>query len=682
MTEILVERIRELAASKPDRPAVAYKKEMLTYGQLWGKIQGMAVLLREQGVSEGDRVCFSAVSGPEMPAVYLATQLCGAIVVFLDKNATPENMAAVYERAGSTLLLTDKPMKEHAAGCRILSLRQAYKDADGMPQDEATVADRIQRDESAVAELLFTTGTTGQPKGVMLTYKAVYHILANTIRGIGIREDEILLLPLPLNHSYALRVLRAVLYQGAMVVFQNGFTFAKEVENNVNTWHCTALACVPASYEVMRRQMQDAFVPVCSRFRYIEFGAGSLSVQQRKEITSLLPGTTIYNTWGSSESGGAIFCNVSEVVKDPVKVASLGRPLEGAVCVKFLDEDGNLIEANVSNPGRMTLQGDMQMAGYWNMPSLTAEALVDGWLVTGDMAYEDRDGYIYMLGRADDIINVGGEKVSPIEVENIAGQYPGIQECACIGVEDEDGVMGQVPVLFVVVKSGYSEEELIKFISDRAERYKLPRKVMQLESLPRNAMQKLDRKELRKIWENRGSMDLMNPVIQALLSRRSIRRFTDREIPKEILEMILRTGYHAPSGHNMQSWKFTVLTKQEDIQRLRERTRETALREKVNFYGFENPQAIILVSNDKRNPHGCQDASCAVENMMLAAYSYGIGSVWLNPLRTLRDVEPVKTVLDDFEVPENHIIWASVALGYPYSEGAMLKKRTDVIKYV
>ncbi|MCM1091011.1 MAG: AMP-binding protein [Butyrivibrio sp.] len=679
MSERLTDRISELAASQPEKTAVALKKETLTYSRLWRKVQGMAVLLREYGVGEGDRVCFSAVSRPEMPAVYLAVQLCGAIAVFLDKNGTPENMALIYESSDAVLLLTDKPMKEYTEKCRIMSLRQVYVDADNVLTDELKA---VQRNEEDVAELLFTTGTTGKPKGVMLTYKGVYNILSNTIQGIGIREDEVLLLPLPLNHSFALRVLRSVLFQGATLVLQNGFTFAKEVENNVNAYHCTAFACVPASYEVMRRQMQDAFVSVCRQFRYIEFGAGSLSVKQRKEITSLLPNTTIYNTWGSSESGGAIFCNVSEVVDDTLKVASLGRPLEGKIKVRFLDENYNPIETSPMCPGRMTLQGDMMMAGYWNMPETTAETLKDGWLVTGDMAYKDNDGYIYMLGRADDIINVGGEKVSPIEVENIAGQYEEIRECACIGVEDMDGVMGQVPVLFVAAKSGYSEEELLKFIAERAERYKLPQSIVQLEQIPRNAMQKIDRKELRKIWGNRSAKDLMNPVIQALLSRRSVRRFTDRDIPEDVLEMILRTGYHAPSGHNMQSWRFTVLTKQEDIQRLKQQTKEAAERSKVYFYGFENPRVVILVSNDKRNPCGCQDASCAAENMMLAAYSYGIGSVWLNALMTLRDVEPVKGVLDDFGVPKNHIVWSAVALGYPYREGGELKKRMDVISYV
>ena len=132
----------------------------------------------------------------------------------------------------------------------------------------------------------------------------------------------------------------------------------------------------------------------------------------------------------------------------------------------------------------------------------------------------------------------------------------------------------------------------------------------------------------------------------------------------------------------MQSWQFTVLKKEKDIQKLKEAAREAAQHKKVNFYGFENPKVMILVSNDQRNPDGCQDASCAAENIMLAAKSYGISSVWLNPLMTLRNEEPVKTVLDQFGVPENHIVWASVALGYAVSEGNLLKKKENVIKFV
>lgn len=428
--------------------------------------------------------------------------------------------------------------------------------------------------------------------------------------------------------------------------------------------------------------MQGKFAEIMGQFRYIEAGAGSLTIEQRKRLVQLLPNTTIYNTWGSSESGGALFVNVSEIASDPQKVSSIGKPLEG-IRIRVLDEQGKeMPHSDKEHPGRMSLKGDMQMAGYWNRPELTEETLRDGWLLTGDMVYTDEDGYVYMLGRADDIINVGGEKVSPIEVENVACEYPHISECACIGIPDPEEILGFVPALYVVVKDNvYSQEELHTYLASRLERYKLPAQYVPIQELPRNRMQKIDRKALKKMWKERGSQSLMNPVIQAILTRRSIRKFKEDVIPRDILDMILRAGYYAPSGHNMQTWRFTVIEDRNKIARLKEATIQTAKEHNVYCYGFENPACIILISNDERNHDGCQDASCAAENIFLAAQSYGIGSVWLNPLMTLRNEEPVKRILDEFGIPARHIVWCMAALGYPL-EGTLLAKKKDVVVYI
>lgn len=675
--DTLVERISELKETNPDKTAVVYQQETLSYQQLYRKMVGISSILKKMGIQPGDRVAFSAVSRPVMVAVYLGIQMCNAVAVFLDKKATAENMRRIYDESGSKLLLTHKSMGEIGNGCSIMPLKEIYEKADEEKENQTYLPPKGED----LAELLFTTGTTGTPKGVMLSYKAVYNIFMNTIEGIGLQSDDRLLLPLPLNHSFALRVLRAVLYQGATVVLQEGFAFAKEIADNLAAFHCNAMACVPVSYEIMHSQMKDKFASILGNLRLIEFGAGSLSVRQRKEITSLLPNVTIYNTWGSSESGGAIFCNVSEAVKDDAYAGALGKPLAGKVQIKILDLEGNAIESDAAHPGRMALKGDMQMSGYWNNKEVTEETLKDGWLLTGDVAYL-KDGYVFMLGRADDIINVGGKKVSPVEVENIAGQYEFVKECACIGVADEKGIYEQVPALVFVTKEGYSEEDFLRHLSEKMEHYKLPQRFMKISEFPRNRSYKIDRRALKELWENEAGTELMNPVVEAILKRRSIRKFTDKEIPQNVLDMILKCGYHAPNGRNMQSWQFTVLTREEDILRLKETAKETARKNKVFFYGFKNPKVIILVSNDTDNEDGCQDASCAVENIMLAAQSYGIGSVWLNPLMTLRNTEPVKSVLDEFGVPQGHTVWSAVALGYPAEEGAKPQKKPDVVKYV
>lgn len=680
--DTLVDRVLFLEKERPKQLAVAFKKEQVSYGELGKRMRLAAARLERLGICRGERVLFSALSKPEMVAVYLGIQYLGAVAVFVDKNAAPSQAAAIAKEAGASVFLTDKPMKELA--CRRFSLKEicALPESDREENTACPKAVYRKPEPEELAELLFTSGTTGRPKGVMLSYRAVYHILKNTAVAMGIREDERILLPLPLNHSFALRVLRAALFQGAGVILQNGFTFAREIENNLDLYGCTALAVVPASVETIARQMQDRFPEIMGRFRYIEASAGSLSVEQRKRLTSQLPNTVIYNTWGSSESGGALFLNVTETVTDPVRRGALGKPLPG-IEVRVLDENGNEMESDREHPGRMALRGPMQMSGYWGQEELTEQTLKDGWLLTGDLVYTDADGYVYMLGRIDDQINVGGEKVSPIEVENAACEYPHIRECACVGAPDPEEILGFVPVLYVAVRdAAYSPEDLHSFLAGRLERYKLPVRYIALQSLPRNQMQKLDRKALAAMWETRGNEDLMNPVMQAILTRRSIRRFEERPIPRPVLEMILQAGYHAPSGHNMQTWRFTVVEDREKIRRLKEAVLLTARECGVYCYGFENPACIILISNDERNPDGCQDASCAAENIFLAAHSYGIGAVWLNALMTLRGREPVKHILDGFGIPDDHRIWCMAALGYPLGEGVLLAKNDKVVHFV
>lgn len=388
-----------------------------------------------------------------------------------------------------------------------------------------------------------------------------------------------------------MRVLRTILYIGAAIVIQNGFSFPKELISNIETYHYSGFVSVPASQERLYRQMGSKFAETLGSLRYMEIGAGSLSYDMKKKLVRLLPNTRIINTWGSTETGGAIFLNVSEHLD---KLTSLGRPVDG-VKVKVIDSEGNEIRAtDINTAGRMALQGEMQMAGYFRLPEATADTLVDGWLYTNDMVYTDDDGYVYMLGRADDIINVGGEKVSPIEVENIAAEYGQIQECACIGVTDPEGILGQVPILYYVLKA----------------------------------------------------------------------------------------GLQAPSGHNMQSWHFTVIRNHEKIAELKNLVAKIAAEKNVSFYGMNNPDVVILVSNDRRNENGIQDSACAAENMMLAAQSYGIGSVWVNALKTLCDEPEIRALLSSFGVSPKQVVWSMLCLGYPAGETKPVARRTDVVGWV
>lgn len=678
MYQTIVQAVMAHAKQQPQKLAVGFKKNRLTYEQLCRQMKAMAKLLQEKcGVCQGDFVMLSGVSKPDYIVGYLAIQYLGAVSVPMEKAAKIENILDVYNYIQPRAVLADgKILSEDV---RAYSLKELYTLAAADGAEELPEAAARKNDE--IAEILFTTGTTGRPKGTMLSIGNIYAITHNNQKGVGMRPDDCELIPLPLNHSLGLRVLRTCLYIGATVVLQNGFTFAQEIEKNIDSYGCTGMVIVPASMEVVYRQMQDKFPEIMGKLRYMEVGAGSLGYDMKKKLTKVLPNTHIVNTWGSTETGGVIFLEVS---KYPDKFTALGRPVDAAE-LKVVDSNGCEIQArNIDTAGRMVLRGPMQMAGYYNMPEATNDTLVDGWLYTNDIVYLDEDGFVYMMGRADDIINVGGEKVSPIEVENIAQEFEGVRECACIGVDDPEGILGKVPVLYVVPEnSGYDEEELTKFLAGKMERYKLPQQYIIIEELPRNRMKKLDRKALYRRWEESpGETDVMNETVRNILGRRSVRDFTGQEISREHLETIVRCGYYAPSGHNMQTWRFTVIREKEKIEEFRSIAERTAKEKKVYFYGLNNPDTLVLVSNDRRNADGIQDSSCAAQNMMLAANSFGIGSVWINVLMTLCDEPEVRRFLQSIEIPDSHIVWATVAMGYPAKEGKLLAKKTDVVKWI
>ena len=675
--DTLVKAVLRHGAETPEQLALALKNSRITYGELRRRILAAAKILRDQyHPHPGDLAAISAVSKPEYVIAMLALQFLGLVTVPIDKAARESAWTETLDILCPRLIITDAGLKNYTG--TVISLRGLCASAEEAETgcDEREVAERTPDDP---AEIIFTTGTTGKPKGAVLTRRNIEAGTRNTWYGIGMLASDRVLNPLPLHHSFGMRVLRAALWGGASVILQNGFTFVKNLEENIKTYHCTAFVSVPATIETLYQSMgEQAFITALGQLRYIEISAGFLSVKMKKKLLSILPDTELHNTWGSSESGGVIFLNAS---KYPDKLASIGRVVSGAD-FRTLDKEGNPTEAHSpDSAGRMALRGSMCMAGYFQNPEETAKTLSNGWLLTNDLVYQDADGFLYMLGRADDIINIGGEKVSPIEIEEAASQFEEIQECACIGVEDPDGVYGMIPVLFVKPeKSEFHEEACAKFLLTRLERWKLPKEYRILPNLPRNRMLKIDRNALRELYQ-KGGGQYANETIQNILTRRSIRDFTDQPVPRELLETLLECGIHAPSGHNMQTWRFTVIENTRQIHDLKAIVRDAAKRNKVYFYGFNNPSALILLSNDRRNPDGVQDCSCAAQNIMLAAHSLGLGSVWLNPMMTICDEPDVRGLLRSLDVPDQHIVWAMLALGWPVGEGRPLEKTKNVIRW-
>ncbi len=492
----LVECILQFEKSNYNAPAIMYKNEFLSYVSLAKKIKSAGALLKKCGVKKGDRVLLTAITNPCMVVAYLAIQYCGGVVVFVDVNNTGKSVYDIYCRTGATLLLTEISKDKIENIQNVMSIKALCNNEASMTNFEYAVPD-----EDDVAEILFTTGTTGTPKGIAHTYKSVNSILMNTIKGSGMLKNDSILLPLPLGHSLALRVLRAARFLGASIILQNGFAFVNDIERNQKRFSCTAMVAVPAAMEMLYQNFGEKFSEVLGRFRYIEVGAGSLSIAQRKKFSKVLPNTIIYNTWGSSETGGVFFLNIRDALQKADRLGTLGKPLPD-IQIQVLDECGEAIDSSYVNPGRMALKGDMIMHEYWGDIEMTKKTIQDGWVITNDIVYLDQEGFWHMLGRSDDIVKVMGENVSTIEVENAAGQFDGVLECACIGVDDPDLAFGQVLVLFYVVSSSnFEKKQFCDFLFNSVERYKVPKSFVLLLKIPRNKMGKIDRTKLKTIWD-------------------------------------------------------------------------------------------------------------------------------------------------------------------------------------
>lgn len=669
----LVEAVLAHEQDIPTKMAVALKDKVISYGELASRMRSAAsVLSNEYGIHRRDLVAVSAVKRPDYIVALLAIQYIGATAVLLDKAPSDSTVRDIFQTIQPKLVITDS--KPENVGNKLQLKELCAKSTESLP----SFVYELPAPED-IGEILFTTGTTGRPKGVILTYDNIAANMENTWYGNGMQETDRILHPLPLHHSYGMRVFRSALWGGASIILQNVSSFAKDIEIDIKRHKCTVLITVPATIELFQRQLGDRFADVMGALRYIEVGAGALSVVMRKKLLQELPKTELHTTWGSTETGGALFLNLTQ---HPEKIASAGKPLSN-IELKVLDSNRNARDAHdIDTAGRMALRGRMQMSGYYGMPEATAETLVDGWLLTNDLVYTDSDGYVYMLGRADDIINVGGEKVAPIEIEQAAQEYAEIRECACLGVDDPDGLTGSAPILYVVPEKNFQEAELTKHLMNRLERFKLPKRVVPVQALPRNRMQKLDRKALKQMWLETGDAPLTNDVIRCLCERRSIRDFTNRPVPKAYLDVILQTGISAPSGHNLQSWQFTVLRDSKKIVHLKEVLARVSKGKKVHFYGFNDPAAVILLSNDKRNKNGVQDCACAAENMMLAAHSLGLGSVWNNAISVIYDEPEVRDLLSSFHIPETHAVVAALLFGWAKEPGKMLSKKQDVICWV
>ncbi len=341
--------------------------------------------------------------------------------------------------------------------------------------------------EDDVAEILYTSGTTGVPKGTMLTQGNLFFHADAIIGVLELNDDDRALMVVPMFHGYGITVMLCCFVVGTSFVLLDPFN-AEEVCEVVQRYRVTFLPMVVAMYFMLYHHPEREKYDLSS-LRIGISGASAMPAQLMQDASRAF-GIKILEAWGLTE------CSASATIQRmnmPYKEGSVGLAHPG-VEVGVLDDAGEMLGPN--QVGELVIRGLLVMKGYYKRPQETEEALRGGWLHTGDMGYYDDEGYFFMVDRKKEMVNVGGEKVFPREVEEIMYTHPAIAEAALI--PQPDARLGEIPVAVVALKPGASltEGELVEFLSDRLARFKVPRRVVILEGLPRNPIGKIVKKEL------------------------------------------------------------------------------------------------------------------------------------------------------------------------------------------
>lgn len=498
----LAEWFRRRALRAPDCPALTFDDTTWSFAEMQDRIERFADMLAAGGTTAGERVGYLGFNHSEFLVAMFATARLGAIFVPLNFRLTSAELAFMIGDSGVRTLIADAPHQavidttRSALGCqRYLGLgagTTGWEGLDGLLATTWPPAAPVDVDVESCACILYTSGTTGRPKGAMLSHRNFWANNVNWMLAVNYNASDVALTSAPLFHSGGLCVITLpTLMAGGHVVLQEHFD-AGEFIAAVERHRITSIFCVPAMmlFASQHGHFADADL---SSVRIIV--AGGAPVPEPLLQLYGTRGIPVSQCWGMTETAtGATFLNTELALK---KLGSCGTP--GMLNeVRLIDFQGQPL-TTPRVPGELCVRGDTVIRGYWNLPEATAEALgADGWFRTGDVAYQDEDGYYYICDRLKDMIISGGENIYPAEVESVLYEHPAVAEVAVVGAADER--WGERVVAVVALKPGnaLTLEDLQAFAERKLARYKLPRELRLVPALPRNTTGKVQKAALRE----------------------------------------------------------------------------------------------------------------------------------------------------------------------------------------
>lgn len=504
LNSTLSDLLVEAAATNPDGPAVSLGDTRLTYAELAGAVGAAQAGLWELGVRPGDRVGLLIPNTPQFAVAFFAAQACGAEVVMCNCLHSPGETAYVLNDSAARWLIAlnvfDDKLSATIPQCpgleRVVvagySALEEVVSLDGLVQANAGRAlDPVGRDPGAVGVIMYTSGTTGRSKGAMLSHRNLIFDAHAADQVLDLDSSDVMIGILPLFHAYGFTVNVALALLNAIhVVLMPRFAAGAALEL-MEQARVTVLAAVPTMYQIMLRTRRTPDYDLSS-LRVAVSGGAPMPVEVLEAFEQRF-GIQMIEGYGPTEAAPIVSVNPLHGVR---KVGSVGPPLPGTE-VQVIGEDGSPLP--VGEVGELCCRGPNVMVGYWKAPEATAEAVVDGWLRTGDLARLDEDGYIYIVDRKKDMIIVGGMNVYPREVEDVIYGLPEVGECAVVGVPSR--VRGEDVVAFVAFKEGetLAPEQVVEHCRAHLAPFKVPREVFVEAELPKSPIGKVLRREVREM---------------------------------------------------------------------------------------------------------------------------------------------------------------------------------------
>lgn len=477
----LLQVLKKHAENKPEKSALIVDGKAITYAALLSYSKKAASYMAERNIGAGDRIVLSAHKDAEFLYFYFGAHILGVTNVIVDASSNIERLNYIENKTQPSLCCGYE--SQHYPSCTFDSVN--FDELEEYSKDSPT-----ELDSDSIAEILFTTGTTGAPKGVCLSYANIFASADNVNSFVGNDENDVEILCLPICHSFGLGTIRCNIIKGATVVLLGSFANVRQIFKAIEQYKGTEFRVVPAAWAYIRKISGRRMEKYADQIKYMEIGSAAMPLETKKEMLEMFPHTRICMHYGLTEASRNCFVEFH----DSSHLASIGKPVNEKVDVKIFSVDGKVQGYN--KRGELCVKGNMVLSHYLEEKD-TKEAFWGDYFRTGDMGYMAEDGFLYLLGREKELINVGGKKVSPMEVEDVICSL-GVGDCVCVPMKDPEGIMGELVKCYVLKDSTeLTFDKISSALQGRLESYKRPVAYDWIDEIPMTSSGKKQRVNLK-----------------------------------------------------------------------------------------------------------------------------------------------------------------------------------------